>query len=98
MTGFLGPNGSGKSTTMIRATLAPIPRRPLVLAAKAVTYGLAALAAGQIAAFGSFLTGTALLRAEVPHPALSQNATARKEYGRKPVHPSRREGFRTALG
>jgi len=26
------------------------------------------------------------------------NATARKYYGREPVHPSWREGFRTALG
>ena len=26
------------------------------------------------------------------------NATARKDYGREPVHPSWREGFRTALG
>ena len=51
------------SSGMIRATLAAIPRRPLVLAAKAVTYGLAALAAGQIASFGSFLTGTAVLGA-----------------------------------
>jgi len=65
------------SSGMIRATLAAIPRRPLVLAAKAVTYGLAALAAGQIAAFGSFLTGTAVLRAAVPHPALSQPTVLR---------------------
>jgi hypothetical protein len=65
------------SSGMIRATLAAIPRRPLVLAAKALTYGLAALAARQIAAFGSFLTGTAVLRAAVPHPALSQPTVLR---------------------
>jgi ABC-2 type transport system permease protein len=68
-----GEYGSGQ----IRATLAAIPRRPLVLAAKAATWGLAALAAGQIAAFGSFLAGAAALRAAVPHPALSQPAVLR---------------------
>jgi ABC-type Na+ transport system ATPase subunit NatA len=42
VTGFLGPNGAGKSTSgSIRATFAAVPRRGLVLAAKAV-----ALAAG----------------------------------------------------
>jgi hypothetical protein len=62
---------------LIRATLTAIPRRPLVLAAKAATYGLAALAAGQITAFGSFLAGTLVLRASVPHPALSQPTVLR---------------------
>jgi hypothetical protein len=65
------------SSGLIRATLAAIPRRPLVLAAKAATYGLVGLAAGQIAAFGSFLAGTMVLRAAVPHPALSQPAVLR---------------------
>jgi ABC-2 type transport system permease protein len=65
------------SSGMIRATLAAIPRRPLVLAAKAATYGLVALAAGEITTFGSFLGGTAVLHASVPHPALSQPTVLR---------------------
>jgi fermentation-respiration switch protein FrsA (DUF1100 family) len=47
------------------------------LAAKAVVYGLTALAAGEITAFGSFLGGVPVLRASVPHPALSQSAVLR---------------------
>jgi ABC-2 type transport system permease protein len=65
------------SSGMIRSTLAAIPRRPLVLAAKAAVYGTVALAAGEIATFGSFLGGTAALRASVPHPSLSQPAVLR---------------------
>jgi hypothetical protein len=65
------------SSGMIRSTLAAVPRRPLVLAAKATVYGIVALAAGEIATFGSFLGGTAALRASVPHPSLSQPAVLR---------------------
>jgi ABC-2 type transport system permease protein len=65
------------SSGMIRATLAAVPRRPLVLAAKAAVYGVVALAAGEIATFGSFLGGTVALRASVPHPSLAQPAVLR---------------------
>lgn len=65
------------SSGMIRSTLAAIPRRPLFLAAKAAVWGLVALAAGEIATFGSFLAGTAALRASVPHPSLAQPAVLR---------------------
>ena len=65
------------SSGMIGATLAAIPRLPLVLAAKAATYGLVALAAGEITTFGSFLGGTAVLRAPVPQSALSQPTVLR---------------------
>jgi ABC-2 type transport system permease protein len=60
------------SSGMIRATLAAIPHRPLVLAAKTAVFGCTALAAGELAAFASFLAGAAMLRSTVPHPALSQ--------------------------
>jgi ABC-2 type transport system permease protein len=60
------------SSGMIRATLAAVPRRPLVLAAKATVFGLVALATGELACFAAFLTGVAFLRPTVPHPALSQ--------------------------
>lgn len=60
------------SSGTIRATLAAIPRRPLVLAAKAAVFGVVALAAGEVATFAGFLAGTAFVRAGVPRPALSQ--------------------------
>jgi ABC-2 type transport system permease protein len=65
------------SSGMIRATLAAVPRRPLLLAAKATVFGAVALATGQIACFAAFLTGVAFLQPTVPHPALSQPAVLR---------------------
>jgi ABC-2 type transport system permease protein len=65
------------SSGTIRATLAAIPRRPLVLAAKASVFGIVALAAGELASFACFLAGTAFIRAGVPHPALSQPTVLR---------------------
>jgi ABC-type transport system involved in multi-copper enzyme maturation permease subunit len=65
------------SSGMIRVTLATVPRRPLMLAAKATVFGLAGLIAGEITTFASFLLGTAVLRPSVPHPSLSDPATAR---------------------
>ena len=65
------------SSGTIRATLTTIPRRPLVLAAKASVFGVVALAAGELASFACFLAGTAFIRAGVPHPALSQPTVLR---------------------
>lgn len=65
------------SSGMVRGTLAAVPRRPMVLAAKAAVYGLVALVAGEIATFASFLGGVAALRTSVPHPALSQPSVLR---------------------
>jgi len=60
------------SSGTIRATLAAIPRRPLVLAAKAATFGLTALVAGEFVTFAGFLAGAAFVHGSVPRPALSQ--------------------------
>ncbi|WP_194925476.1 ABC transporter permease [Catenulispora pinisilvae] len=65
------------SSGTIRATLAAIPRRPLVLTGKAVVFGTVALVAGEVATFGSFLAGTAALRSSVPRPSLSDPAVLR---------------------
>jgi ABC-type transport system involved in multi-copper enzyme maturation permease subunit len=65
------------SSGMIRVTLATVPRRPLMLAAKATTLGLAGLIAGEITTFASFLLGIAVLRPSVPHPSLSDPAVLR---------------------
>jgi len=65
------------STGMIHATLAAIPRRPLLMTAKAAVFGALALAAGELAAFAAFLAGATFVHHGVPHPALSQPAVLR---------------------
>jgi ABC-2 type transport system permease protein len=57
------------STGMIRITLAAMPRRAVVLAAKATVLGLQVLAAGTIAVLGSVLAGRLLLSAHGFTPA-----------------------------
>jgi hypothetical protein len=65
------------SSGMIRATLAAIPGRPLLLAAKAAVFGAVALATGEIAAFVSFFAAGAALPQGVPAPALGQPGVLR---------------------
>ena len=65
------------SSGTIRATLAAIPRRPLVLAAKTAVFGVVALVTGEVATFAGFLAGAAFVRAGIPHPALSQPTVLR---------------------
>jgi ABC-2 type transport system permease protein len=62
---------------MIRATLTAIPRRPLLLAAKAAVFGALALAVGEAASFLAFFAGGAALRHGIPAPALSQPGVLR---------------------
>ena len=57
---------------MIRATLTAIPRRPLLLAAKAVVFGAAALVVGEAAAFLAFFAGGAAFRHGLSAPSLTQ--------------------------
>jgi ABC-2 type transport system permease protein len=65
------------SSGMIRATLAAIPNRPLVLAAKAAVFGVVALAVGEAAAFIAFFAGGATLPGGIPAPALGQPGVLR---------------------
>jgi ABC-2 type transport system permease protein len=65
------------SSGMIRATLAAIPNRPLVLAAKAAVFGAVALAVGEVAAFVAFFAGGAALPGGIPAPALGQPGVLR---------------------
>jgi ABC-2 type transport system permease protein len=65
------------STGMIRATFAAVPRRPLVLAAKAVALGAVTLAAGEISAFVAFFAGQAALQPPAQHAALGQPGVLR---------------------
>jgi ABC-2 type transport system permease protein len=65
------------SSGMIRATLAAIPNRPLVLAAKAAVFGVVALVAGEAAAFIAFFAGNAALPGTITGPALGQPGVLR---------------------
>jgi ABC-2 type transport system permease protein len=65
------------SSGMIRATLAAIPNRPLVLAAKAAVFGAVALAVGEAGAFIAFFAGGAALPGRIPAPALGQPGVLR---------------------
>jgi ABC-2 type transport system permease protein len=65
------------SSGTIRATLAAVPARPLLLAAKAAVFGAVTLAAGEAAAFASFFAGGATLPPGVAAPALGQPGVLR---------------------
>ena len=65
------------SSGMIRATLAAVPRRPLLLAAKAAVLGAVTLAVGEVLAFGAFAAGEAVLQSPAPHATLGQPGVLR---------------------
>jgi ABC-2 type transport system permease protein len=79
LTGILGvlTATSEHSSGTIRSTLAAIPNRPLVLAAKAAVFGSVALAAGEAAAFVAFLAGGLALPAGIAGPTLGQPGVLR---------------------
>ena len=79
ITGVLGVLAmtSEYSSGLIRVTFAAVPRRSLVLGAKAFVWGLAFLVLGEIAVFASFLLGIAVLRSSVPHPSLGEPTVLR---------------------
>ena len=74
--GVLVMTGEYSSGT-IRGTLAVIPGRPLLLAAKAAVFGAVTLAAGEVAAFASFFAVGATLPHGIPAPALGQPGVPR---------------------
>ena len=65
------------SSGLIRATLAAVPSRPLLLAAKAAVLGAVVLAVGEIMAFAAFAVGEAVLRSPAPHATLGQPGVLR---------------------
>jgi hypothetical protein len=65
------------SSGMIRATFAAVPRRPLLLAAKAAVAGAVTLVAGEILAFAAFAVGEAVLRSPAPYATLGQPGVLR---------------------
>lgn len=54
----------------IRSSLAAVPRRARLLAAKAVVFGGVTLLLGEVAAFAAFFVGQPLLAREAPHAAI----------------------------
>lgn len=62
---------------MIRATLAAVPRRPMLLAAKTTVFGAVALVTGEAASFTAFFAGGAALRHGISAPTLSQPGVLR---------------------
>jgi ABC-2 type transport system permease protein len=65
------------SSGTIRATLAAIPRRPLVLAAKATVFGAVTLVVGEAASFIAFIAAAATLRPGIAAPTLGQPGVLR---------------------
>ncbi|GHH72916.1 ABC transporter permease [Streptomyces sulfonofaciens] len=61
----------------ISSTLAAVPRRRLVLAAKAGVFGALALAVGEAAVLLAFLAGRAALHKDVAHPSFDQPGVLR---------------------
>ncbi len=59
-------------TGTIRATLAAVPHRTLVLAAKAAVFGAVAVVVGLVSSFAAFFLGQALLTEPTPHAVLAQ--------------------------
>jgi ABC-type transport system involved in multi-copper enzyme maturation permease subunit len=83
MLGVLGvlAVSSEYGTGTIRATLTAVPRRPLVLVAKVVVFGLLALAVSEALMFVTFFIGQAILSGEAPHATLSQPGVLRAIVG-----------------
>jgi len=65
------------SSGMISATFAAVPRRPMVLAAKAAVVAGVTLAVGEVLAFGAFAVGELALRSPAPHATLGQPGVLR---------------------
>jgi ABC-2 type transport system permease protein len=65
------------SSGMIRNTFAAVPRRGLVIAAKAAVLGALTLITGEIFAFATFVIGQHFLAAPAPHASLGQPGVLR---------------------
>lgn len=65
------------SSGLIRATLAAVPGRRLVLAGKTAAVGALVLAAGEVLAFVTFFAVQSFLKSPVPHATLGQPGVLR---------------------
>jgi ABC-2 type transport system permease protein len=69
------------ATGTIRATFSAAPRRPLVLAAKTLVFGVVAVVISEMVAFASFLLGQAFLTAPAVHATLGSPGALRAVAG-----------------
>jgi ABC-2 type transport system permease protein len=69
------------SSGLIRTSLAAVPRRGRLLAAKAAVFTAVALVAGLIIAFVTFLVGQALISGQAPSASLGQHEVLRVVIG-----------------
>jgi len=68
-------------TGTMRATLSAAPRRPLVLVAKAIVFGVVALVVAEVVSFLAFFIGQALLSAPATHATLASPGAWRAVVG-----------------
>ncbi|HUY21229.1 MAG TPA: ABC transporter permease [Acidimicrobiales bacterium] len=68
-------------TGTIRASLAAVPRRPVVLGAKIVVFGAVALVVSEVVAFAAFFIGQAILSGSTPTATLSGPGVTRAVVG-----------------
>ena len=68
-------------TGTIRATLAAVPNRPLVLAAKTVVFGAVALVVSEVLSFCAFLIGQGIMSGTTPTASLGQSVALRAVIG-----------------
>ena len=68
-------------TGTIRSTLAAVPNRPVVLAAKTAVFAAVALVVGEVLSFAAFFVGQALLTSPAPHATLGQPGVLRAVVG-----------------
>lgn len=70
------------ATGMLRTSLAAVPRRGRLLAAKAAVLAAVAFVVGQVASFGAFAAGQPIFAAlDAPHAALDQPHVFRAVFG-----------------
>jgi ABC-type transport system involved in multi-copper enzyme maturation permease subunit len=68
-------------TGTIRASLAAVPDRRLLLAAKAAVFALVALVVGEVVSFGAFFVGQTLIGGVAPHATIGQAGVLRAVAG-----------------
>jgi ABC-type transport system involved in multi-copper enzyme maturation permease subunit len=68
-------------TGTIRASLAAVPDRRMLLAAKAAVFALVALVVGEVVSFGAFFIGQMLIGGGAPHATIGQAGVLRAVAG-----------------
>lgn len=69
------------SSGMIQVTVAAVPKRHRILAAKGLVFGLVAFAVGEVVAFAAFLIGQAIIHSNAPSVSLGDHDVLRAVIG-----------------